>query len=226
MNKKLCKISASLMCADPYNLKSELNILNNENIDYFHIDIMDGHFVPNYGLSLDFCKKIKKNSKIPFDYHLMIEEPHKLIPILNLQENDIVSIHYESTYYIKEVIEQIKKTKAKLFIAIKPTTPIIILDSIIEYINGINFLTVNPGFAGQQILDISYKKAEKLIDYINKRSTNSVDFEVDGNMNLKNIKIFKELGANIFVVGSSSLFGKNDMKNELMKIKKILISEV
>ncbi len=225
MQNKACKISASLMCVDPYKMQSDLDILKNENIDYFHIDIMDGHFVPNYGLSLDFCKKLRRDSKIPFDYHLMIEEPHKLIPKLDLRENDIVSIHYESTYYIQEVIKQIKKSKAKLFIAIKPTTPIIILDKIIGYIDGVNFLTVNPGFAGQQILDISYKKAEKLIEYLDSKQTDSIEIEVDGNMDLKNIKIFKELGANIFVAGTSSIFGKNDIKNEIGKIKDIIINE-
>lgn len=226
MNQKFNKISASLMCADPYRLQSDLNVLDNENIDFFHIDIMDGHFVPNYGLGLDFCKKLRKKTKIPFDYHLMIEEPHKLIPKLDLQENDIVSIHYESTYYITEVIKLIKESKAKLFIAIKPTTPIIILDQIIEYIDGVNFLTVNPGFAGQQILDISYKKAEKLIEYLNSKRIDSIEIEVDGNMDLKNIKIFKELGANIFVAGTSSLFGKNNIKNEIEKIKNIIVSGV
>ena len=98
-------------------------------------------------------------------------------------------------------------------------------DKIIGYIDGVNFLTVNPGFAGQQILDISYKKAEKLIEYLDSKQTDSIEIEVDGNMDLKNIKIFKELGANIFVAGTSSIFGKNDIKNEIGKIKDIIINE-
>lgn len=222
MQSKIYKLSASLMCADPYKLQNDLTILKNENIDYFHLDIMDGHFVPNYGLSLDFCNKLRKNTKIPFDYHLMIEAPHKLIPKLNLQKNDIVSVHYESTYYIKKVIQQIKRYEAKLFIAIKPKTPIIILDSIIEYIDGINFLTVNPGFAGQKILKASYEKAQNLVKYLDKNNIKDIEIEVDGNMDFDNIRIFKKVGANIFVTGTSSIFNGKDMKNEILKIQEIL----
>lgn len=222
LNKK-CKISASLMCADPYLFQESLITLQDEGVDYLHMDVMDGHFVQNYGLSIDFCKKIRQHTNIPFDFHLMVEEPQKLIPRLELQENDIVSIHYESTYYIKETIKLLKHYKSKLFVALRPETPIIILDTILDYIDGVNFLTVNPGFAGQKLVPSTIQKARNLIPYLKERGKETIDFEADGNMSYENIALFKEIGANIFVLGTSSVFN-DDMKNSIQRVQQILRS--
>ena len=220
LNKK-CKISASLMCADPYLFQESLKTLQDGGIDYLHMDVMDGHFVQNYGLSIDFCKKIRQHTDLPFDFHLMVEEPQKLIPRLDLQENDIVSIHYESTYYIKETLDLLKNYKSKLFVALRPETPIIILDTILDYIDGVNFLTVNPGFAGQKMVTSTIQKARSLIPYLKEHGKDNLDLEVDGNMNYENIALFKAIGANIFVLGTSSVFN-DDMKNSLQKVQQIL----
>ncbi|MBR4375916.1 MAG: ribulose-phosphate 3-epimerase [Spirochaetia bacterium] len=222
MNRK-CKISASLMCADPYLFQESLKTLQDAGIDYLHMDVMDGHFVQNYGISIDFCKKIRQHTNIPFDFHLMVEEPQKLIPGLELRENDIVSIHYESTYYIKETLDMLKQYKSKLFVALRPETPIIILDTILDYIDGVNFLTVNPGFAGQKMVTGTARKAQNLIPYLKARGKENLDFEVDGNMSYENIALFKEIGANIFVLGTSSVFN-DDMKNSLQKVQQLLIN--
>ena len=220
LNKK-CKISASLMCADPYLFQESLKTLQDGGVDYLHMDVMDGHFVQNYGVSIDFCKKIRQHTDLPFDFHLMIEEPQKLIPRLDLQENDIVSIHYESTYYIKETLDLLKQYKSKLFVALRPETPIIILDTILDYIDGVNFLTVNPGFAGQKLVPSTIQKAQNLISYLKERGKENFDFEADGNMSYENIALFKEIGANIFVLGTSSVFN-NDMKNSIEMVHGIL----
>ena len=151
----------------------------------------------------------------------MVEEPQKLITRLELRESDIVSIHYESTYYIKETLDMIKKYKSKLFVALRPETPLIILDTILDYIDGINFLTVNPGFAGQKMVAGTAQKARNLIPYLKERGKEALDFEVDGNMNYENIALFKEIGANIFVLGTSSVFN-DDMKNSLQKVQQLL----
>lgn len=220
LNRK-CKISASLMCADPYLFQESLKTLQDGGVDYLHMDVMDGHFVQNYGLSIDFCKKIRQHTDLPFDFHLMVEEPQKLIPRLDLQEGDIVSIHYESTYYIKETLDLLKQYKSKLFVALRPETPIIILDTILDYIDGVNFLTVNPGFAGQKLVPSTIQKAQKLIPYFMERGKEILDFEADGNMSYENIALFKEFGANIFVLGTSSVFNE-DMKNSIQRVKQIL----
>ena len=220
LNKK-CKISASLMCADPYLFQESLKTLQDGGIDYLHMDVMDGHFVQNYGLSIDFCKKIRQHTDLPFDFHLMVEEPQKLIPQLDLRENDIVSIHYESTYYIKETLDLLKHYKSKLFVALRPETPIIILDTILDYIDGVNFLTVNPGFAGQKMVSGTVQKARNLIQYLKDCEKETLDFEVDGNMSYENLALFKEIGANIFVLGTSSVFN-DDMKNSIQRVHQIL----
>lgn len=202
------------MCSNFLEINNHIENINNF-LDYIHIDIMDGHFVDNYGLSLDFCNKLKECTTLPFDYHLMVEEPHKIIPKLKLSNNDIVSIHYESIYHIQKVISLLKDYKSKIFIALKPKTPFTILEPILKHIDGINFLTVNPGFAGQKMLDVSIEKCKKLIAYLNAKKAYHLEIEVDGNMSIENIKLFKDLGANIFVLGTSSIFGQKDMQDSI-----------
>lgn len=206
------------MCSNFLEIHHHIENINNF-LDYIHIDIMDGHFVDNYGLSLDFVNKLKANTTLPFDYHLMVEEPHKIIPKLNLSSKDNVSIHYESTYHIQKVIGLLKNYKSKIFIALKPQTPFIILEPILKHIDGINFLTVNPGFAGGKMLDTSYEKFKNLIAYLNAKKAEHLELEIDGAMSIENIKLFKNLGANIFVLGTSSIFGQKDMKNAIKMIK-------
>ena len=218
------KISASLMCSDPYKVQDDLKILERKKIDYLHLDIMDGHFVPNYGFSIDFVNAVRKHTSLPFDLHLMVENPIKVVPKLNLQENDIVSIHFESTYYLKETIDMIGTYKSKLFIALNPVTPVKILDMIYEYIDGVNFMTINPGFAGQKILPLSIEKFKRLQNYISQHNEKHLEIEVDGNMNFENAKLFKQMGANIFVAGTSSIFPNNVLNPEAIKeYKKVLL---
>lgn len=216
------KISASLMCADPFHIKNAINSLEENGVDYLHIDIMDGHFVYNMGLGIDWIKMIRKHTHLPLDFHLMVENPNRIIPLLDLRENDIICIHYESTYRIEETIHLIKNCKVKFFIAVNPITPICILDQISPYINGINFMTINPGFSGQQILPSSLQKAERLVKYIKQNNLTNTEIEVDGNMNLENIKKFLKYGANIFVLGTSSIFPNNKLNianlNQVQKI--------
>ena len=140
------KISASLMCADPFELKNVLKTLENNNIDFLHIDIMDGKFVPNLGIGSDYINALKQHTQIPLDYHIMVKEPDSIINLLDLREQDIVSIHYESSYQVQRTLENIRrKGNCKVMIAINPATPLCVLEELIYYIDGINLLMVNPG---------------------------------------------------------------------------------
>lgn len=194
------------MCSDVFFTKEVISSLN-EKVQYLHIDIMDGIFVPNLGLGIDYINSLKKNTNICFDYHLMVSEPDRILPLLDVSENDIISIHYESTYQVQRTLENVKSKGCKVFLAINPATPISSLEEVVYYIDGINMLMVNPGFAGQKIVKSSFRKMEKLYNFLhNEGLEGKIDIEVDGNITLENAKKFLNLGANIFVCGTSSIF--------------------
>lgn len=205
------------MCSDLYNVNEDIKLLEKENIDYLHIDIMDGHFVNNLGLGIDFIKNLKKHTNIPFDYHLMVENPNKIIPMLEVQSTDIVSIHFESTYHIQETIDLIKSYHCKLFLALNPSTPVLILETIYPYIDGINFMTVTPGFSGQNIVQTSFDKFKRLKFFLTRLEKQGLLIEVDGNMNFKNASIFAKLGADIFVAGTSSIFPSHKLNKRAIR---------
>lgn len=217
------KISASLMCADPFELKNVLKTLENNNIDFLHIDIMDGKFVPNLGIGSDYINALKQHTQIPLDYHIMVKDPDSIINLLDLREQDIVSIHYESSYQVQRTLENIRrKGNCKVMIAINPATPLCVLEELIYYIDGINLLMVNPGFAGQKMVANCLKKAEKVARFIKKFKRDDILFEVDGNINFEHAKTLNNIGANMFVAGSSSIFRKDKMEESIKKLQECI----
>ena len=200
------KISASMMCADLVNLKETIAIFEQENIEYLHIDVMDGEFVPNFGLGVDYIRGLRDLTTIPLDMHLMIRNPEYKLQWIGIKEEDIVSIHYESTYQVQRVLDWLNPYNCKKFLAISPATPIYVLEEVLDYIDGINLLMVNPGFAGQRIVPSTIKKAEKLRDFLKDMGREDLIIEVDGNITPENGKKLRALGASIFVCGSSSIF--------------------
>lgn len=213
------KISASLMCADPFNLRDTIISLERHKIDYLHIDIMDGKFVPNLGLGSDYIKALRKHTSLPFDYHIMVKEPDDIINLLDIRENDLVSVHYECSFQIQRTLENVKKHNCKVMIAINPATPLCTLEEVIYYIDGINLLMVNPGFAGQNMVENCMKKADKVGRIIKKLNRTDIIFEVDGNVSFENAKKLKKFGANLFVGGTSSLFSSKNLKENILKLR-------
>lgn len=205
------KLSASMMCADLINLKETISIFEQEKVDYLHIDVMDGEFVPNFGLGVDYIRGLRELTNIPLDIHLMIRNPEYKLQWIGIKESDIVSIHYESTYQVQRVLDWLEPYKCKKFLAISPATPIYVLEEVLDYIDGINLLMVNPGFAGQKIVPSTIKKAEKLKMFLKKLHREDIIIEVDGNITPENGQKLRSLGASIFVCGSSSIF-KGDVK--------------
>lgn len=214
------EISASIMCADISHLVETLKILADENVEYLHIDVMDGHFVPNYALGMDHIKKIRELSDVPMDFHLMITDPEEKIDWFKFGPGDVVIVHYESTRHIIKALERIRATGAKPGIALNPGTPIFVLDEVLDFIDVIAAMTVNPGFAGQQIVPGSFDKVHRLRKYLDDKGYDNIEIEVDGNVSFENARLLREAGADIFVAGTSSVFhGSMDRHEATRKLR-------
>ena len=193
------KIAASMMCADLLNLKDTIKIFENENVEYLHIDVMDGEFVPNFGLGVDYIRGLRELTKIPLDLHLMIKDPEYKLQWIGIKKTDIVSVHYESTYQVQRVLDWLAPFNCKRFLAINPATPIYVLEEVLDYIDGINLLMVNPGFAGQKIVPSTLKKAARIQKFLKERNKDDIIIEVDGNITPENGAKLKKCGASVFV---------------------------
>lgn len=218
------KISASMMCADLIHLKDTIEIFEEQQVEYLHIDVMDGEFVPNLGLGVDYIRGIRELSKIPLDLHLMLKEPEYKLQWIGIQSTDIVSIHYESTYQVQRALDWLLPYRCKRFLAINPATPLYALEEVLDYIDGINLLMVNPGFAGQKIIPSTLKKAAKLQELLKKQGHEEISIEVDGNISPENGQKLRECGASIFVGGTSSIFkGKiSDYRSNIVNFREFI----
>ena len=225
MNQATGKISASMMCADLINLKETIQLFEQCGIEYLHIDVMDGNFVPNFGLGIDYIRGLREMTCIPIDLHLMVEHPEEKLDWFDIQPKDSVSIHFESTVHIQRALERIHAYGCQVMLAINPATPIYSIEEVLEYIDGINLLTVNPGFAGQKIVHSCIKKTERLKNYIISSGFSKIKIEVDGNINYENAKILRQNGADIFVAGTSSIFSgtKEQMKENIRKLRNAIL---
>ena len=215
------QISPSLMCCDFLNLKPQIDAFKQYGIEYLHIDVMDGAFVPNYALGVDFIKQLKAYTDIPLDIHLMIENTDVRLQNIPFGENDIVSVHYETTKHLQRALTEIKKRGAKPFVAINPATPLCVIEEVLDDIDGVLLMTVNPGFAGQKLIPSTIKKIEKLKNLLN-NVNKKILIEVDGNVSFENAKIMSLAGANIFVAGTSSVFKSSDLADGINKLRQAI----
>lgn len=222
---KEAKISASMMCADLVNLRETIRIFEKVGIDYLHIDVMDGEFVPNFGLGSDYIRGLRELTKIPLDIHMMVASPEYKFKWVEIQSTDTVSIHYESTTQIQRALDWLAEFGCRRFLAINPATPIYVLEEVLDYIDGINLLMVNPGFAGQKIVSSTIKKAERLVKFLSDRGKQHIEIEVDGNITFENAKILRNIGANMFVAGTSSVFrgSIDDYSDNIRTLKQFII---
>lgn len=213
-------ISPSLMCADFMNLGDELKKLEKGNIEYLHVDIMDGVYVPNYTLGTDFVKRLHAATDIPLDIHLMIDEPTAKLDWFELCEGDYVSVHYESCTHIQRALNLIRERGARPMLALNPGTPLTVLEELMPYIDGVLIMTVNPGFSGQKLVTSTLGKITRCRELLDRNGYTEVDIECDGNVSFENAKLMKEAGANIFVAGTSSIYSKADMlENNLARLR-------
>ena len=199
------------MCVDFFELKNWIKAFEENNIELIHVDIMDGCFVPNFTLGTDFVKALKANTNIPLDIHMMITNPESKLDWFEFGEGDYVSVHYESTPHFHKALAAIRAKGAKAVAAINPATPVSVLEDVLDDIDAVLVMTVNPGFAGQKLVQSTLKKIKKLRDYLDNHGYNHIEIEVDGNVSFENARLMSDAGANIFVAGTSSL-----LKNGIM----------
>jgi len=220
LNKDDIYISASLMCADLYNLDKQIINMEDTDIDFIHYDVMDGHFVPNIGLGIELFKTLKnKTNKLKIDTHLMVSSPEKYIPTFGKMGSDIITFHTETCNNLYRNIQLIKSYKSKVGIALNPATPICSIKHVLEYVDIVLIMTVEPGFSGQKFIPSMLSKISELKKIILDNNYN-INIEVDGNINYKMIPKVIKAGANILVGGSSSLFQDDkDLKLAVQKMR-------
>lgn len=212
----MVKISASVMCADICRLEEDIRELKEAKVDYLHFDIMDGHFVPNFGFSLFAMESIKRVTSLPFDTHLMIEEPDRYIQRFAGAGSEIITVHAESTPHLPGTVQLLKNCGLKAGIALNPDTPLGVLEPILDNIDIVLIMAVNPGAVGQKYIPGIIPKIEELKEMIGLRKL-GIDIEVDGNINPETVPLFVKAGANILVGGSSGLFGQGKTLREAVK---------
>jgi ribulose-phosphate 3-epimerase len=201
------RVAPSLMCADFLSLKAQLDLMAETGIDFLHVDIMDGHYVPNFTLGPDFCAAVSSYSPLPLDIHLMIENVDAYIPVFSACGSPALYIHPETSYHPIRSLQLIKSCGARAGVCIDPGLPLEAILPLLPHVELACLMTVNPGYAGQTLVPGSIERIRELAGII-ARGGYPVEIEVDGNVSWQNIPSMIEAGARILVAGTSSLFEK------------------
>lgn len=194
-------IAPSMLAADFGNLQRDTEMVNSSEADWFHIDVMDGHFVPNISYGMPVIQAIKKHATKPLDVHLMIEKPERYIEEFAKVGADIITVHYESTVHLHRTLRQIKDAGCKAGVVLNITTPISVLEDILPECYMILLMSINPGFGGQKFENVTYQRVKKLRRMIKEQELDT-RIEIDGGVTDKNIEKLVEAGADTFVAGS------------------------
>jgi len=195
------KIAPSILAADFGNLQRDCEMVNNSQADWFHIDVMDGHFVPNISYGMPVIQAIKKHATKPLDVHLMIEKPERYIEEFAKVGADIITVHYESTIHLHRTLTQIEDVGCKAGVVLNLTTPVSVLEDILPRCYMVLLMSINPGFGGQKFEEITYTKVKKLRKMANEQGLNT-HIEIDGGVSTANARELIDAGANVLVAGS------------------------
>ena len=201
-------IAPSILASDFGNLQSEVEMVNQSQAQWFHIDIMDGVFVPNISFGFPVLKKIQKHATKPLDVHLMIVNPDQYIKTFKEVGADILTVHFEACIHLHRTIQAIKAAGMKAGVALNPHTPVHLLEDVIAEIDLVCIMSVNPGFGGQSFIENTYAKVTQLKDLIQRKGA-STKIEIDGGVTIHNAKKLIDAGADVLVAGSFIFKSKN-----------------
>lgn len=201
-------LSASLMCVDWLNAGAQLKMLDDSKIDFLHIDVIDGNFAPDFTMGTSVINVFREKTRLPFDYHLMIEEPSRLFNAFQFNQGDICAIHQEASRNLHRDLVSIRRMGVQVGIALSPGTPLEALEYVIEDANVILLMTVDPGYKGQPLIPQTLRKVEKLRKII-KDMQLDIQISVDGSVSCDYIPEMVSVGADKLVLGSSGLFRKD-----------------
>ncbi len=218
--KQEIKIAPSILSANFASLEKEVSSVEKAGADLIHIDIMDGHFVPNLTIGPLVVKAIRGITKLLFDVHLMVENPDNLIPEFIKAGSDIITVHIETCPHLHRTLQSLKDKGVKAGIALNPATPLSTLDSILEEIDLLLFMSVNPGFAGQRFIHGVLNKISKARKMIEEKGL-EVEIEVDGGVKIENVKDVVSAGADILVAGSA-IFESPDYAKTIREMREII----
>jgi ribulose-phosphate 3-epimerase len=212
-------IAPSLLAADFANLQRDIEMVNSSEADWFHLDIMDGVFVPNYSIGSPVIQAIKKHAHKPLDVHLMIVEPEKHIPLFAKLGADILTVHYEACTHLHRTIQQIKDLGLKAGVTLNPHTPVSLLEEIITEVDMVLIMSVNPGFGGQSFIPESLEKIKKLDKM---KTDKNLEFliEVDGGVDTYNAAALVKAGVNVLVAGNT-VFSSSDPAGTIIELKNV-----
>lgn len=211
--KQMIKLAPSILAADFGNLREDVKMITEAGSQYVHIDVMDGHFVPNITLGPGIVKSIRGCTDKVFDVHLMIENPDQYVPAFVEAGADLISVHQEACPHLHRSIQGIKEQGVKAAVALNPGTSLSTLDYVLDELDMVLIMTVNPGFGGQKFIPSMLKKIETLANRIEQRGLKT-DIQVDGGINRDTIGAVVSAGANIIVAGSA-IFGAKDPREEV-----------
>jgi ribulose-phosphate 3-epimerase len=222
-SKRKVEISASVMCIDWLNAGVQLRVLEEQRIDYLHWDIIDGRFAPDFTMGTSIINHFRAHTRLPSDYHLMVEEPSRMFDSLQISPGDYVTIHQECCRNLHRDLVRLRRMGARVGVAICPGTSLSVLDYVIEEVDRVLVMTVNPGYMGQKLVPQTLRKVEQLRKTMGDLGLDC-KIAVDGNVNYENVPNMVSAGADVLVGGSSGLF-RHDMplENAIARLRELVV---